>query len=343
MDMDDVSVAVLYHGQVHHANRGIGEALAADFIDVSTESGSITSRYRKGKALDSYDVYVAVNTSALYAGMGARKAHGAKLVYLCCAHRFYYLWNGKVRKPGIEGVARKVLAGPGRPLMKAFFSRHIDGVLAISEFVESYMRPVVGEETPIAVVNYYIEPDTHEALRTVEPDVSSHTAVTVGQHREHKGHDLLIEAWKQVREEFPDATLRMAGSGYPEEYGDVDGVELWGYLDDVSEIYDGASLYVQPSRADAFAISAVEGMAAGVPAAVTSTTGARSAVREVDGSLVTEADPDALAETIITYFRRETAEKERLSAKSREVAERFTPEVREPEFLDAFEQILKKV
>ena len=89
-----------------------------------------------------------------------------------------------------------------------------------------------------------------------------------GRHVPQKGLDLLITAFARVRDEVPDAVLRIGGDG-PEtarlhEMAGA-GVEFTGSLDrlGVQRLLEGCRAAVVPSRLEPFGIVALEAMAAG--------------------------------------------------------------------------------
>ncbi len=95
----------------------------------------------------------------------------------------------------------------------------------------------------------------------------------VGQLVSHKGFDLLIEAFAQVAEKYPQVQLWIAGDGAQRrelvnlvrEKGLVQQVQFFGKVDEatVASLMAGCLFVVMPSRREAFGIVALEGMAAG--------------------------------------------------------------------------------
>ena len=73
--------------------------------------------------------------------------------------------------------------------------------------------------------------------------------------------------------------------------GAVSGSEKWG-------CYDGAAVYVQPSRTENFGLSVAEAMARGCPVIVTEGVQSRSVVEAANGGWIVPYDPNALAATL---------------------------------------------
>jgi glycosyltransferase involved in cell wall biosynthesis len=63
----------------------------------------------------------------------------------------------------------------------------------------------------------------------------------------------------------------------------------------------------------------VEAMAAGLPALISEWTGTRETVKKVDENLIAPLEPEAIAEKILWYFSLTSAERKKLSERSREV------------------------
>lgn len=129
-----------------------------------------------------------------------------------------------------------------------------------------------------------------------------------------KGSETLIEAMPAVLEEFPSATLVVAGTGPLEpalraktyELGLGRVVTLAGHLDDVRlrELYSRAWVACFPSSYEPFGIVALEAMASRTPVVVGDTGGFREIVDHgKDGLRVTPGNPKELAAAIKAVLR----------------------------------------
>ncbi|WKN48060.1 glycosyltransferase [Nocardioides sp. Arc9.136] len=124
------------------------------------------------------------------------------------------------------------------------------------------------------------------------------------------GIDVLITAWAEVLDRFPDAVLAIVGGGSEEAVlrAQVDGlglggsVRMHGRIDDESllGLYRDAALTVVPTRdLEGFGLIALESLAVGRPVIVTRVGGLPDAVAGLDESLIVEPeDPSALAERV---------------------------------------------
>jgi glycosyltransferase involved in cell wall biosynthesis len=117
----------------------------------------------------------------------------------------------------------------------------------------------------------------------------------------------LLHALACLCSRFPDLQLEIAGSG-PEQLaiereiqllGLEKHVRLLGWQSDLSSSFSRWDIYAQPSLEDAFPISVLEAMAAGLPVVASAVGGLPELVENgVTGWLVPPRDPAALAERI---------------------------------------------
>lgn len=342
MNAEEASVAMLHQGP-HPAHRGFAEAIDADLVDYRG--------YAKGRLADSfaadlvnglryppYDVYLVEGSRPLYAAMVNRLRGSARVIYLCADHGFYDL--GQTNFDG-DSPAKSLVGRFGLPVVRAVGRWGIDGAIAVSSFAAEYCRPFLASDAPLAVAHPFVQPEKYDELLAVEPAYDEPVAVTVGRGSHYKGIDRLVAAWPTVRESHPDARLLVVGADHPARYEVVQGVEVAGYVESLPNTLADASLFVQPSRVDAFPVSTLEAMCAGLPPLVTETTGTRSEAREVDAALVCESDESGLASGVIDYFDRSVDERRALGRRARERGRRFDADSRTDAFADAFEAVLE--
>lgn len=168
-----------------------------------------------------------------------------------------------------------------------------------------------------------------------------HSILAAGALTPLKGHDVLVEAMREVVRCVPDATLDIAGevifpgdASYAQELraavqaAGLDGcVRFLGFVDDVDRRMDGAALVVHPSRGEeTFGLVPLEAMSRGRPVVATRIGGIPEVVEDgVTGLLIPPGDAPALARAILDLFGDEGL-RERLGGEGRRVArERFGP------------------
>ena len=132
------------------------------------------------------------------------------------------------------------------------------------------------------------------ALNPQEKDYGAREILFVGLDWERKGGPQLVEAFSQLRGDFPDAVLTIVGSSVPV---DVPGVNVVGRVavDALDAYYRAATIFCMPSRNEPFGVVFVEAMAHALPI-VAARIGALPDMVEDDhnGYLVPVDDTEAL-------------------------------------------------
>jgi len=341
---ENLKVAMIYYGSSPHpSHEGFAEAIGADILSCnsgheSSKYGSIIGELKKGIYLD-YDVIISEGSRPLITSSLQSVFNDSKLIYLC-ADQFFYNLSFDSSKTIFHKLEKKA--------QSSIFNYNIDGIIAVSEFAAEFMRCIVGSSVPIQVVHPFIQWERFDDLNNATPNLESQTAITIssapsGTVGQYKGVDLLVKAWKKVRQEYPNATLLVVGKGHPESYEDTEGVVVEGYVDSISDVIQEASVYVQPSRADTYPVAVLEALRAGLPTVVTRTTGNRSEIRTIDPNLVADPSVESLAETVKNYFQMSIDEKSNISAISAQRGERYRPDVWKPAFRRSFYSMISDI
>lgn len=155
---------------------------------------------------------------------------------------------------------------------------------------------------PLAIGKPLIEP---EVMLSTEKNI----LLAVGRLDRQKGFDLLLKAFSQITNQFPDWQLVILGEGCQrtelehqlEQLGLKDSVYLPGRVGNLTDWYERADLYVMSSRFEGFPNTLLEAMAHGLPAvSFDCKTGPRDIIRdEIDGVLVSpDSGANGLAEAL---------------------------------------------
>ena len=112
-----------------------------------------------------------------------------------------------------------------------------------------------------------------------------------------KNHHMLIRAFYELLQEYPDCRLTLVGSGelletektYAGSLGIVDSIDFMGEVPDPVKILRSVEVAVISSRSEAFPLALIEAMAAGLPVIVTDVGGMRDVV---DGNGIKVRDND---------------------------------------------------
>jgi glycosyltransferase involved in cell wall biosynthesis len=135
--------------------------------------------------------------------------------------------------------------------------------------------------------------------------LSGFTLLSVGSLIPRKGHELIIEALRDI----PDAGLMIAGSGpmraelerVAQEKGVAGRVRFLGEIahDDLTDAYRAADMFVLASSREGWANVLLEAMACGTPVVATNVNGTPEVIQDSAlGQLVEERTPAALARAI---------------------------------------------
>jgi starch synthase len=134
-----------------------------------------------------------------------------------------------------------------------------------------------------------------DVLPDSTPSSREPTVLYVGRDWQRKGGDVLMDAFRRVRSEHPEARLQIVGT---EEPAAEDGVEVLGFLRDrdrLADLYARASIFCLPSRFEPYGLVAIEAMAHEVPCVVTPGALAEVVLDGETGIVVPPQDPVALA------------------------------------------------
>lgn len=147
------------------------------------------------------------------------------------------------------------------------------------------------------------EPSSNERAQTV---------ICVSKLRYQKGIDVLLRAWRLVRDQVPQARLIVVGDGPLEEslqhlaktLDIADSVEFTGRQTDVPTQLHRGGLAVLASRYEGMPNAILEAMACGLPCVATRVSGSEDIIQHgMNGLLVEPEDVDGLAQALLTLLR----------------------------------------
>jgi len=175
--------------------------------------------------------------------------------------------------------------------------RTCDHVIATSEqqalFIEKQYQLPTDHITaiPPGIDEQRFTPVTPRQLQDVRNRLamSAQDVYVVGRAAANKGYDLVIEALRYLRDLQPDARLVLAAGAdtaadrklvatwqkQAAELGVADCIDWRGYIadEDLADFYRAPGVFALPSRYEPFGMTAVEAMACGTPAVITTRGG----------------------------------------------------------------------
>jgi glycosyltransferase involved in cell wall biosynthesis len=158
---------------------------------------------------------------------------------------------------------------------------------------------------PVDLTSFQPAPEARPANRPF-------TIIHTGGLSLRKGTPYLLEAFRLIRKEVPNAVLRVKRHirndvvGVLRRNADLP-IEWSGQLDFAGHVrrYQTSDLMIFPSVEDGFALVVAEALACGLPVITTPNTGASDLIRPGEnGEIVPICDPKALAEAALKWWER---------------------------------------
>jgi glycosyltransferase involved in cell wall biosynthesis len=201
-----------------------------------------------------------------------------------------------------------------RRLYRMLYPR-ADKVVCQSEAMAQEMRVLLGTERNLQVVpNPLLSAmQQHTLDEPVSANLWSRSGprlLAIGRLTHQKGFDMLLPAFQQILQRFPEAELTILGQGPEEgalkamcrEYGVETRVTFAGYVANPQAWFAGASAFVMSSRHEGISNALLEAAAAGLPIVTTPALGGIAEL--LDGQhgtwVAREISTEAIAETLIT-------------------------------------------
>jgi len=153
--------------------------------------------------------------------------------------------------------------------------------------------------------------------------------VYVGRLIAGKGIEIVIDAFAQLRRDFPRLRLDIVGDGpernslaaRAEELACRDGVVFHGEADAVERFFDNTCIFAQPSLSEGMSNVILEAMAAGLPVVASRTGAAPDVIRDGENGLLVEADSAAQLRDALQRIVSDEALARRLGTNARQTIE----------------------
>ncbi|PDP89133.1 glycosyl transferase family 1 [Glycomyces fuscus] len=235
----------------------------------------------------------------------------------------------RVVKIGQEHLTYDQHSEPLRRVMEKDYPR-LDAFVTVTEADARTYR----ERMPMPRVRVLSIPNSVPAPAFTANGHNSHTIVSAGRLAPSKRHDLLVQAFSMVSEDFPEWTLRIYGRGnrraalarLVNSLGLQDRVWLMGAHPRVEEVWAQGSFAAVTSSEEPFGMTIVEAMRSGLPVVSTDCPhGPASIIRDrEDGLLVPNRSAPGIAEGLAQLMA-DDGLRQRMSSAALVDSERFDP------------------
>jgi glycosyltransferase involved in cell wall biosynthesis len=229
-----------------------------------------------------------------------------------------------------------------------------DALICEGKMSADIARKLLGKDALIYTVFAGIPNEHYRLNAAIKPNTGSKNILFMGNGPSgfrlwYKGLDIMLDAFAIAFASDPELKFTIIGSWeddiidqllsrYDEKIRSA--INFVGATNQLNEYIGKNSLYLHCARGEAFGITILIAMLAGLTPIVSEWTGAKEAVTRVDPELVVSLDKDIIAQRILWYFRLSNAEKEKLSEMSRSIAQDYTEEKAISRYQDTFKQIV---
>jgi glycosyltransferase involved in cell wall biosynthesis len=289
------------------------DAFAADLAGVAIETQAVEAEsWRRCEEIGKLSAFIArVRPDIVNAHLFRSTAVAAPLARWHGA-RVVETYHGR------EGWRHGVIGGNFLP--DRLVSRLVDRVIAVSEAARAFLISGKG----YAARKIVVVPNGRD-LSVFRPGVGGQTVRkelgidratplvgVVGRLEDQKGHVYLLDAWRAVLAEFPDARLLLVGDGglrgaledRARRLGIASSVIFAGFRRDVPRVLDALDVVALPSLYEGMPLTAIEASAMAKPVVATAVDGTPEVIREGrTGRLVPPREPAALSRALRMLLR----------------------------------------
>jgi glycosyltransferase involved in cell wall biosynthesis len=216
---------------------------------------------------------------------------------------------------GVGGAAAKTF----EQTVSRFVISESDHVICVSAAAESISQSLGAKQS--TVVRNAVDVEKFSPVST-----DGKSLLYIGRLVHNNGIQDLLSALPEVLEVHPDTKVHIVGSGPMEENvrekiraeGLSNSVTVYDYVEDITEMYDAASVFCRPSYSEGLPLTMLEAMASGVPPVVTAIAGVPEVVTNREtGILLEPGKPDEIEQAITELFNDATL-RDKLSKNVRE-------------------------
>ena len=178
--------------------------------------------------------------------------------------------------------------------VRDFLYRFADGIVVQTKKNQSYFSKQVQKKSVVIYNPINLGEKSGSALQTAKHK----KIVSVGRLMQQKNQKMLLGAFKNVLEKYPDYQLVIYGEGpmreeleaYAKELGVEKSILLPGNVADVHDRIKGAEIFVLSSDYEGMPNALIEAMCLGLPVISTKVSGATDLIKDHENGLLTELD-----------------------------------------------------
>lgn len=278
------------------------------------------------------------------------------LIHLNGTDGLPFLWNAVEKRIPIVQHVRNGALVPFKEYAEAATT-----LIAVSRFLRNDVLRYAVESNRVHVIydeadTEYFRPgvcDRNAAREQLGIAADAKVIVMIARFAENKRHDLMLDAFAQVRQRVPTARLILKGEVYWEsayydrirkridEINSDNAILHIPFVDDIREIHAAADVLVLCSDREGLGRCVVEAMCMGIPPVVTDTGGSHEIVVDgVTGLVVPGGNAPALANGIVRVLEDQEFARS-LGKQARRAAERdLSAAVSASRMMDIYDQVL---
>lgn len=241
-------------------------------------------------------------------------------------------------------------------LMLAFW-KNCDAIICIGEFQFNLACKLLpkNHHSKLYTIFNGVPESRLNALQNIKPNLKSNNILFIGNASadwrvNYKGLDLMLEAFANCYKSNSKLTFTIVGD-IPKELSenllfDLEPnirprVNFTGPKDNIEDYLKNSSLYLHCARGEAWGVSIIEALCAGVPAIISDQTGAKQVIKNLNPDFILPLDVNTISNSILKYFSLSSEEKLNISQKAKQVVQDFTEVKAKEHFVNTFDSIVK--
>lgn len=263
----------------------------------------------------------------------AHEPHAAQVAYAFCRGKKPYVitrhWHGPV---GSSWYTQRMYTGAST-------------VVGVSDAVVRVVRGQFPGLSVQRIPNAWMggKPDLETVNRLKEKFASKFVIGNIAAMEHLKGHDILLQAARQVRHSHPHFQFVLVGCGpleqeLKEQALDLPNVTFAGQTDDPLSYLAICDVFAFPSRHDALGSVLLDAMHTGIPVIASNVDGIPEVVTNECGILVPPEQPDALKAALV-HLSEAPEERQRMARNAREKAAQFSPDAMAEKYLALYRSL----